>query len=185
MPMCTVTLASYLHKLHVKSWCAHNVYVYLLYITGTLGMRKLTTSLFQFCSCITYQFSVFPWRFLCCLTTTGKMWRVIVAVILETISRRLGSDPALKLREVVWPIEKIEDGICKREAESAELVNTACSLLIFGQCVMTWPHVVRYGWSTAKCRVTGCCALLLQWNGKCNNTNNNNNNNIFYSLSKA
>jgi hypothetical protein len=32
VPMCIVTLPFHLHTLPVKSWCAHNVYAYLLYV---------------------------------------------------------------------------------------------------------------------------------------------------------
>jgi len=140
----------------VPIMCMHICYVY-----WNIRYKEINHNVFQFCSCITFQFSAFPWWFLCCLNTTGKMWRVIVAVILEKKSRGLGSDSLLKLREVIWPIDKIKDSKCKRETEPRELVNMACSLLVFGQCVMNLQHVVRYGWFTAKARVSGGCALLL------------------------
>jgi hypothetical protein len=142
----------------------------IYYMYWNTRYKEINHYVFQFCSCITFQFNAFPWRFLC---YPFRYYREDVksrgSCGLEMKSTGLGSDPVLKLREVVWPIENIKDGECKREAEPGQLVNTACCHLIFGQCFTTWTHVVSYGWFTAKRRITGCRALLLQWNKKGNN----------------
>lgn len=78
----------------------------------------------------------------------------------------MGSSPVLKLWEVVWPIAEIKDSEYKRKAEPGELINSARSHLIFGECLTSWTHVMRYPWFTSKHRIICCCTLLLEWNKK-------------------
>jgi hypothetical protein len=111
----------------------------------------------------------FPWKF---FWYPSKYYRVDVDVKnlgscgLEVIYGGLGSDPVLKLWEVVWPIAEIKDSEYKREAEPGELINAACSHLICRECLTTWTHVMRYSWFTSQHRIICCCTLLLEWNKK-------------------